>query len=100
MEHEAHSLMEREPFRRAEPTPAQRSSSARNRSPSPRWGKPAVAVLGGDDDGLSAAAVMLAGHLPHVWDQKGPNTDEIADDAREFLAAKGVAVSSAAASAI
>ena len=43
---------------------------------------------------------MLAGHLPHVWDQKGPNTDKIADDAREFLAAKGVAVSSAAASAI
>jgi hypothetical protein len=63
-------------------------------------GKPAVAVLGGDDDGLSAAAVMLAGHLPHVWDQKGPNTDKIADEAREFLVAKGVAVSSAAASAI
>src|SRR5438093_1363575 len=27
-------------------------------------GKPAVAVLGGDDDGVNGAAVMLAGHLP------------------------------------
>src|SRR5258706_6361002 len=47
-------------------------------------GKPAVAVLGGDDDGLSAAAVMLAGHLPHVWDHKGSTTYKIAHDAREI----------------
>src|SRR5439155_20425920 len=63
-------------------------------------GKPAVAVLGGDDDGVNAAAVMLAGHLPLVWDQKGPAVDKVADDAREFLSGKGVNVSSAAASAI
>jgi len=63
-------------------------------------GKPAVAVLGGDDDGLNAAAVMLAGHLPLVWDQKGPNVEKIADDAKEFLSGKGVAAASAAASAM
>src|SRR6478672_8060422 len=61
-------------------------------------GKPAVAVLGGDDDGLTTAAVMLAGHLPHVWDQKSPTVDKIAEDAREFLGGKGVKPASSAAS--
>ena len=63
-------------------------------------GKAAVAVLGGDDSGLASAAVMLAGHLPYVWDQKGPTTDKIADDVKQFLAGKGVTASSATASAI
>src|SRR5262249_33840638 len=56
-------------------------------------GTPAVAVLGGDDEGLTAAAVMLAGHLPHIWDQKGPNADNIAEDVAQFLKGKGVTVS-------
>jgi hypothetical protein len=63
-------------------------------------GKPAFAVLGFDEGGLGAAAVMLAGHLPYVWDQKGPTTEKIADDVKEFLAGKNVAASSAAATAI
>jgi hypothetical protein len=63
-------------------------------------GKPAVAVLGGDDAGIASAAVMLAGHLPHVWDLKGPTTDKIADDVKQFLVAKGVTAASATASAI
>ena len=63
-------------------------------------GKTAVAVLGGDDNGIGAAALMLAGHLPYVWDQKGPTTDKIADDVKQFLAGKGVTASSATASAI
>ena len=63
-------------------------------------GKPAVAVLGGDDSGIGTAAVMLAGHLPYVWDQKGPTTDKIADDVKQFLVGKGVTASSAMASAI
>ena len=63
-------------------------------------GKPAVAVLGADDNGLSAAAVMLAGHLPYIWDQKGPTTDKIADDVKQFLAGKSVNASSAAATAV
>src|SRR5262252_3006727 len=63
-------------------------------------GKPAVAVLGGDDDGLSAAAVTLAGHLPHVWDQKGPDIDKVGDAVNELLSSKGITPSSTAASAI
>jgi hypothetical protein len=63
-------------------------------------GRLAVAVLGGDDSGIESAAVMLAGHLPHVWDQKGPTTDTIADDVKQFLVGKGVAALGATASAI
>jgi hypothetical protein len=59
-------------------------------------GKPAVAVLGGDDDGVSAAAVMFAGRLPNVWDQKGPGLETIADDVTQFLSGKGVSASSVA----
>jgi Zinc carboxypeptidase len=58
-------------------------------------GKPSVALLGGDDAGLESAAVMLAGHLPYVWDQKGPTTDKIAEDVKQFLTGKGVDVASA-----
>ncbi|HXI30302.1 MAG TPA: hypothetical protein VNG89_17810, partial [Vicinamibacterales bacterium] len=58
-------------------------------------GAPAVAILGGDDDGLTAAAVMLAGHLPNVWDQKGPSADTIAADVTQFLAGKDLAAASA-----
>ncbi|HKB12082.1 MAG TPA: M14 family metallopeptidase [Vicinamibacterales bacterium] len=57
-------------------------------------GAPAVALLGGDDAGLAAAAVMFAGHLPNVWDQKGPTAETIADDVTHFLAGKGVSVTS------
>ena len=38
---------------------------------------------------------MLAGHLPFVWDQKGPTTDKIADEVKQFLAGKGVTPASA-----
>ena len=63
-------------------------------------GKLAVAVLGGDEAGLNAASVMLAGRLPYVWDQKGPTTDKIVDDVRLFLAGKGLTPSSAVAPAV
>ena len=63
-------------------------------------GKPAIAVLGGDDGAINTAAVMLAGHLPFVWDQKGPTTDKIADEVKQFLAGKGVTAASVAASAL
>jgi len=52
--------------------------------------KPSILVAGGDDDGLASAAVMLGGHLPYVWDQKGPTTEKIAADVNEYLASKGV----------
>ena len=63
-------------------------------------GKPAVAVLGGDEAGLNAAALMFAGHLPFVWDQKGPAIDKIADDVKTFLTGKGLTPSSAVAHAV
>jgi len=63
-------------------------------------GRPAVAVLGGDDNGIASAAVMLAGHLPYLWDQKSPTTDKIADDVKQFLTGKGVTASTATATTI
>ena len=58
-------------------------------------GVPGIAVLGGEDNGLTAAAVTFAGHLPFVGDQKGPTTDRIANDVQLFLAAKDIPVTSA-----
>jgi hypothetical protein len=63
-------------------------------------GRPAVAILGGDEAGLTAAALMFAGHLPYVWDQKGPTFDKVADDVKAFLAGKGLTPTSAVASAV
>src|SRR5215470_541631 len=57
-------------------------------------GQPAVAVLGGDEAGIGAAAVMLGGHLPYVWDTKSPTLDKIADDVKQWLAGKGMNASS------
>ena len=62
-------------------------------------GQPALAVLGGDDGGMTAAAVMLAGHLPFVWDQKGPTTDKVADEVKDFLNTKGITAAAAVATA-
>jgi hypothetical protein len=28
---------------------------------------------------------MLGGHLPFIWDQKGPTADQIGEDVRQFL---------------
>jgi hypothetical protein len=63
-------------------------------------GQPSVAILGADEAGLAAAAVMLAGHLPYLWDQKSPATDKIADDVKQWLTAKSISVSSAIVPAI
>src|SRR5207248_619861 len=63
-------------------------------------GKPSLAVLGGDDDGLNAAAVMLAGHLPLVWDQKGPTVERIAADVKQYLEGHNMATSAVGVPAI
>jgi Zinc carboxypeptidase len=63
-------------------------------------GHPAVAVLGGDEAGLTAAAVMLAGHLPFLKDQKSVTTDKIAGDVKEFLSGKGVNAASSVAPSV
>jgi hypothetical protein len=53
--------------------------------------KPAIAVFGADDAGLAEAALMFAGHLPHLGDLKGPTTDKIGDDVGTFSPAKASA---------
>jgi hypothetical protein len=63
-------------------------------------GTPAVAVLGADDAGVGAASVAFAGHLPYLWDQKGPTADKVADDVKQFLSGKGVTAVSAVTSAV
>ena len=54
-------------------------------------GQPAVIVLGADAAGTMAAAELLAGRLPHVWDPKGPTLEQIAADVKKLLADGGVA---------
>ncbi|HWF84219.1 MAG TPA: hypothetical protein VG222_05215, partial [Vicinamibacterales bacterium] len=54
-------------------------------------GRPSVAIAGADGDGLTAAAVMLSGHLPFVWDQKGPTVDTVAADVCAYLTGHGAA---------
>jgi hypothetical protein len=63
-------------------------------------GHPAVAVLGGDEAGLTAAAVMLAGYLPFLKDQTSVTTDKIAGDVKEFLSGKGVNAASSVAPSV
>ena len=63
-------------------------------------GVPAVAVLGGGDAGTTAAAVMLAGRLPYVWDPKGPTADAVAGEVRDFLKGHNLTVTSAGVSAV
>ncbi len=40
-------------------------------------GEPAVMVVGGDAAGTMAAAELLAGRLPHVWDPKAPTLGQV-----------------------
>jgi hypothetical protein len=63
-------------------------------------GKPSLAILGGDAAGLTAAAIRLAGHLPLIWDEKGPSADSIAGDVKRYVEAHGIATPTVAVSAI
>ena len=48
-------------------------------------GEPAVMVLGGDAAGTMAAAELLAGRLPRVWDPKGPTLANVVDEVKSVL---------------
>ena len=48
-------------------------------------GGPAVLVAGTDAAGTMAAAELLAGRLPHVWDPKGPTLAQVASDIKAAL---------------
>ncbi len=53
-------------------------------------GQPAVLVSGGDAAGTMAAAELLAGRLPHVWDPKGPTLSQVVDDVTNVIKGGGV----------
>jgi hypothetical protein len=57
-------------------------------------GGPAVLVAGVDAAGTMAAAELLAGRLPRVWDPKGPTLAQVASDIQAALAGNGIAVAS------
>jgi hypothetical protein len=57
-------------------------------------GAPTVMVLGGDAAGTMAAAELLAGRLPRVWDPKGPTLAQVVDDVKSTLTAGGIAATS------
>jgi hypothetical protein len=57
-------------------------------------GAPAVMVLGADAAGTMAAAELLAGRLPRVWDPKGPTLAQVADDVKGILTAGGIGTTS------
>jgi Zinc carboxypeptidase len=57
-------------------------------------GGPAVLVAGSDAAGTMAAAELLAGRLPRVWDPKGPTLAQVADDIKKALAGSGIAAAS------
>jgi Zinc carboxypeptidase len=52
----------------------------------------AVLIAGGDGAGTMAAAELLAGRLPHVWDPEGPSLSDVANDVRTVLVGGGSAV--------
>src|SRR5436190_9771394 len=56
--------------------------------------RPAVLVIGGDGAGTMAAAELLAGRLPHLWDPKGPTLVQVVEDVKTVLTGGGVAATS------
>ena len=53
-------------------------------------GRSWVVVAGADDAGTRAAADAFAQRLPHVWDPKGPELSDVAQDVETFLGEQGV----------
>ncbi len=53
---------------------------------------PAVIVAGADAAGTMAAAELLAGRLPRVWDPKGATLTQVTEDVKAVLTAGGVTV--------
>ena len=49
-------------------------------------GRAAIVAAGADASGTRAAAELLAGRLPHLWDPKGATLADVAEAVAEFLA--------------
>ena len=58
-------------------------------------GADAIVVAGADDEGTVAAATELAARLPRLWGSTGATVEALEEQARSYLASKGVAVTSA-----
>ena len=81
-------LVGREGVRRSGVTPPARMASLRpgeGMIAVTTSGTPSVIVAGADDAGTMAAAAVLAGRLPHVWDPEGKSLSELASDVRTVL---------------
>ena len=63
-------------------------------------GASAVIVAGADAAGTMAAAELLAGRLPQVWDPEGPSLSQVAAEVRAVLVGGGTAVGSVAIPAV
>ena len=57
-------------------------------------GEPAVMIVGADAAGTMAAAELLAGRLPRVWDPKGPTLTQVVDEVKSVLTAGGIGATS------
>ncbi|MFN8062456.1 MAG: M14 family metallopeptidase [Vicinamibacterales bacterium] len=66
--------------------------------PSPAGDGMALVVAGVDDKGTLAAAQVVAGRLPRVWNMTGVTLSGVASQVRAFLASKGVQVHDSVAS--
>jgi hypothetical protein len=53
-------------------------------------GAPALAVLGADDAGLGAAASLLAGRLPNLWEPRGATLGDVETAVRDALDGAGI----------
>ena len=62
--------------------------------------RPVVAIAGGDDAGVRAAAETFAGRVPFVWGPKGIRLQKIADDVAAWLAGRGITPASTSVVAI
>ena len=56
-------------------------------------GRQWVVVAGSNEAGTRAAAEVLAGRLPYVWDPQGPTLETVVQELRAFLAAREISVS-------
>ena len=54
----------------------------------------AILIVGGDGAGTRAAASVLAGRLPYVWDPKGSTLDKVAGDVKAFLTGEKIPIAS------
>ena len=56
-------------------------------------GREWLVIAGADEAGTRAAAEVLAGRLPYVWDPEGATLEKVVEELRAFLTAQEISVS-------